>query len=307
MAELSIIVPIYNVEAYLSRCIDSILAQTFTNFELILINDGSPDHCAEIMEAYAKKDARIITIHQENQGVSAARNAGLKIATGKYVGFVDPDDCVYKQMYSKMLKIAEQYSLDIVCCNWTENEKEHECEMKKISIFDSESFYKQLFEIPKIYSDSVCNKIYRKDYVGEIKFRENVTQGEDYLFLNDIYDPKGKMGYIPECLYFIYGRIGSATKSGTWKRMQALEARRTVAHQYKISNKEIYYACVVEGLDLAVRFEKNMLSEKESRKHITWIRKYISNYIRDNVKAIILNKDIYWKTKILYLLKIFYK
>lgn len=307
MAELSIIVPIYNVEAYLPRCIDSILSQTFTKFELILINDGSPDHCAEIMETYAQKDSRIITIHQKNQGVSAARNAGLKIAAGKYISFVDPDDCVDEQMYSKMLKAAVQYSLDIVCCNWKENEKEYECVIKEFATFDSESFYKQLFEIPKIYSDSVCNKVYRKDYVGEIKFRENVTQGEDYLFLNDIYDPKGKMGYIPECLYFIYGRIGSATKSGTWKRMQALEVRKTAAHQYKKNNKKIYYACVIEGLDLAVRFEKNMLSENETREHMTWIRKYISNYVRDNIQAIILNKDIYWKTKILYLMKIFYK
>ena len=89
---LSVIVPVYNVEKYLSRCIDSILSQTFTDFELILVDDGSPDNCGSICDEYAKKDKRIIVIHQQNRGVSSARNKGLDIARGEYVTFVDSDD-----------------------------------------------------------------------------------------------------------------------------------------------------------------------------------------------------------------------
>ena len=92
MPELSIIVPVYKVEPYLPKCIDSILAQTFSDFELILIDDGSPDRCGEICDEYAARDDRVVVIHRENRGVSAARNAGLDAARGEYIGFVDSDD-----------------------------------------------------------------------------------------------------------------------------------------------------------------------------------------------------------------------
>ncbi|HFU5892253.1 TPA: glycosyltransferase family 2 protein, partial [Enterococcus faecium] len=92
MCEISIIVPIYNVEQYLRKCVDSILAQTFTDFEVILVDDGSPDNSGAICDEYAKLDSRVRVIHKENGGLSDARNAGIEIAKGKYLGFVDSDD-----------------------------------------------------------------------------------------------------------------------------------------------------------------------------------------------------------------------
>ena len=94
MPEISIIVPVYNTEKYLHRCIDSILAQTFTDFELILVDDGSPDNCPQICDEYAEKDCRVKVIHQENGGLSAARNAGIDIATGTFIFFCDSDDYI---------------------------------------------------------------------------------------------------------------------------------------------------------------------------------------------------------------------
>lgn len=102
---ISIIVPIYKVEKFLPKCIESILNQTYSDFELILVDDGSPDKCPEICDEYAAKDQRIIVIHQKNSGVSAARNAGLKRAKGQYIGFVDPDDFVAPDMYEKWYKL----------------------------------------------------------------------------------------------------------------------------------------------------------------------------------------------------------
>jgi glycosyltransferase involved in cell wall biosynthesis len=99
MPVISIIVPVYKVEPYLRRCIDSILAQGFTDFECILIDDGSPDNCPTICDEYMEKDKRIVVIHQENKGVSAARNAGLNRAQGKWIGFVDSDDWCDKGMF----------------------------------------------------------------------------------------------------------------------------------------------------------------------------------------------------------------
>ena len=117
--KLSIIVPIYNVEKYLPRCIDSILAQTYTDFELILVDDGSPDNCPQICDEYALKDQRIIVIHQINGGVSDARNTALKISRGKYVAFVDGDDFIIPDAYVQMIKEMDTYELDILtgrCC-----------------------------------------------------------------------------------------------------------------------------------------------------------------------------------------------
>lgn len=104
MKKISIIVPVYNVEKYVEKCIQSLINQSYKNIEIILVDDGSNDRSNKIIDEYAKVDSRILTIHQRNKGVSAARNAGLKVATGEYVGFVDPDDYVDYQMYETMLK-----------------------------------------------------------------------------------------------------------------------------------------------------------------------------------------------------------
>ena len=107
-ALISIIVPIYKVEKYLSRCIDSILAQTYKNLEIILVDDGSPDKCPEICDKYAKEDSRIKVIHKKNGGVSSARNAGLDVATGKYIFFVDSDDIITEDALSNLYEKATE-------------------------------------------------------------------------------------------------------------------------------------------------------------------------------------------------------
>ena len=115
---ISIIVPIYNVEKYLRRCIDSILGQTCRNFEVILVDDGSPDGCGAICDAYAAKDARVTVIHQQNAGVSAARNVGLVYARGELIGFVDPDDFIAPSMYQEMLDAINATGAELAVCGY---------------------------------------------------------------------------------------------------------------------------------------------------------------------------------------------
>ncbi len=112
---ISVIVPVYNVEQYLSRCIDSILAQTYENLEIILVDDGSPDCSGEICDTYAAMDSRITVIHKENGGLSSARNAGIDIAKGEYLGFVDSDDWIEPAMYAQLLALAQKYDVKLVC------------------------------------------------------------------------------------------------------------------------------------------------------------------------------------------------
>lgn len=113
---VSIIVPIYNVEQYISKCIESILAQTYRDFELILVDDGSTDMCGKICDEYAKQDSRVHVIHQENKGVSAARNAGISLAKGEYIMFVDSDDFITENMLEKMHDCIAESGSDIAIC-----------------------------------------------------------------------------------------------------------------------------------------------------------------------------------------------
>ena len=115
---LSIIVPVYNVENYLQKCIDSILAQTLTDFELILVDDGSPDGCPALCDAAAAKDARVRVIHQKNGGLSAARNAGLDVARGAWIGFVDSDDYIAPEMYEKLYRAVQSTGADLALCDY---------------------------------------------------------------------------------------------------------------------------------------------------------------------------------------------
>lgn len=117
MKKLSVIVPIYNVEKFLRRCIDSIINQSYSNLEIILVDDGSPDNCGKICDEYAALDNRIKVIHQANGGLSAARNIGIDSATGEYVAFIDSDDYIASNMYDEMISLMETNDLDIISCN----------------------------------------------------------------------------------------------------------------------------------------------------------------------------------------------
>lgn len=120
-AKISVIVPVYNVELYLRRCLDSIISQSYENLEIILVDDGSLDNCGAICDEYAAKDRRIRAIHKINGGVASARNIGLAVATGDWVGWVDSDDWIEPEMFEVMLKSAENYDADIVICSRVES------------------------------------------------------------------------------------------------------------------------------------------------------------------------------------------
>ena len=117
MPRLSIVVPVYNTESYLIRCLDSIVGQSFTDFELILVDDGSKDNSSVICDCYGKSDGRIKVIHKENEGVSIARNTGMKVAKGEYLTVVDSDDWLETEMYQSMFKYIDEFELDVVMCD----------------------------------------------------------------------------------------------------------------------------------------------------------------------------------------------
>ena len=191
MPKLSVIVPVYNTEKYLRECIDSILAQTFTDFELILVDDGSTDGSGAICDEYAAKDPRIQVIHQENGGITVARKSGVRIARGEYVTFVDSDDWIDKDAYHIML--SEQTE-DIVICNMIKARSDGMHEIKccvKPGKYDKQKlkdcFYPvMLFDFEKCQPavhPSLCNKLIRREIIQNVinNVADGITYGEDAL------------------------------------------------------------------------------------------------------------------------------
>ena len=187
MNKISIIVPIYNVERYLEECIHSILSQTYKNIEIILVDDGSTDRCGEICDRFSEKHENIIVIHQTNQGLPHARNAGLRWATGKYVGFVDSDDVISDHMYEDLIFAIEKESADMAVCNFTVFNK---LGVRAVSHrYTSEVFRYTKGAEDDFYScslDSSCNRIYRNDIIQKLALRfedKSIVAQEDFWFV----------------------------------------------------------------------------------------------------------------------------
>ncbi|TVY05633.1 glycosyltransferase family 2 protein [Paenibacillus cremeus] len=192
--KISVVIPVYNVEKYLQRCIDSILSQTFQEFEVILIDDGSKDSSGQICDEYAKKDKRIKVVHKENARVSAARNDGIKMAKGKYISFIDSDDWIEAAMYRDMFSKAEELSLDLIMCDFKKKSKDYEDKRTqpiREGYYSKEDIMNELFqslimfdyvEFPPTISNCVC--LFRLEFLRtySIYYDEDVHYGEDSIF-----------------------------------------------------------------------------------------------------------------------------
>lgn len=199
---VSIIVPIYRVEPYLRCCVDSILAQTFRNFELILVDDGSPDNCPIICDEYAAKDYRIKVIHKENGGVASARNIGLEASNGAYLSFIDPDDWVKPEFLEEMLEVLQKENADMALCGTTRVWDDG-------SVTEEILPEKRCFELDEIqmlmthgnwYYAVLWNKLYRRESFDGVHFPQNYIH-EDEAVLHRVVGNCRKIAMIPQILY----------------------------------------------------------------------------------------------------------
>ena len=253
---ISIVVPIYNVEKYLPQCIDSILNQSFKDFELILVDDGSTDNCLKICEDYKKLDKRVIVIHKENGGLSSARNAGIKVSRGKYIAFIDSDDFIHKDMYKVLYNNLKNNNLDISICNYTrvnENSLLNDNESNKLSKI---SKYNNIEALNELYTDNrliftvVWNKLYRRDIFENIVFDYGKSDEDEFIIHKILY--KGlNIGYVDKDLYFYRIREDSITGSVfNIKRLDKLEALSNRIKFFKdIDQVELYDKAVKNFID----------------------------------------------------------
>ena len=211
MPKVSFIVPIYNVEKYLRRCIHSILAQTYSDFELILVDDGSSDRCGEICDEYAEKDSRVRVIHQKNSKISAARNAGMEIAAGEWFAFIDSDDWIHED-YLKILMEGVQEDTDIVICECIQTENDSEPDLK-YSTIQYKNMSLQEIEAEPIIRSRVWGRIYRRASLQGHCFISGVEPTEDMCFNELLYSNALKFRVTDAKLYYYYQRSDSAVRS----------------------------------------------------------------------------------------------
>ncbi|QNF26187.1 glycosyltransferase [Metabacillus elymi] len=310
MSKISVIVPVYNVDEFLPNCISSILEQTYKDIELILINDGSTDKSGEICNEFAEKDDRVKVLHNKNSGPSSARNAGIKLAQGEFIAFVDADDTIEPNMYEILLKHSLEHNADIVVCpfktiNLVNNTEAISSIMKDANIiFDKHKIEKQI--IPSILNNKtyslmpIFNKLYKKSlfYSNNIKFDTEKSHSEDARLNFTLLTIINNLVYIEQPLYNYFIR----------ERDSLTNKIRSDLHIYAFDNKNFLIALSKKySLDRYI----NNIREHFSRVVLSYLQEIVNSDLSQNQKYKIISDILgneefksdlnYIKTSSLYL------
>lgn len=298
---ISIIIPIYKVESYIDKCVESVLSQTWKKIEVILVDDGSPDKCGLMCDEYAKKDTRIKVIHKDNGGLSDARNAGVEVATGEYIGFIDSDDWIDENFYEQLIDKMKKTGADIVTAGvkkvWEDGKMEVMTPYQEIQLSNQEAM-KAIIE-ESFLKQPVWYKLYRAD-VARVKFKSGVLH-EDNYWSYQVVAKANKVVVMQEPYYYYRQRSNSIMSSQySEKRLAAIDSKvqrqNFLLQEYPeltdLGCMEMLFAACYQG----ILIRKN--TEKEKRKELfEKIKKMIMEYE--------LSKEGYAKLKITH--KIWYK
>lgn len=203
--KISIIIPIYNVEEYLPHCIDSVLHQTYPHLEILLIDDGSPDRCGEICDEYARRDSRIVTIHQSNGGLSDARNTGIKSASGKYLTFLDSDDWLDPRYIETLYELILKSGSEIAICNFMRTSDEHatsDSAQGEIHEYTNIEALNQIYDQFSVQMRIACGKLYAKSLFTEIRFPVGRVHEDEFTTYRLIYKANKIILTSAELLYY---------------------------------------------------------------------------------------------------------
>ena len=299
MPMISVIVPVYKVEKYIHRCIDSILAQTFTNFELILVDDGSPDNCGAICDEYAAKDARIHVIHQENGGLSAARNAGIDWAfansDSQWLTFIDSDDWVHLQYLQRLLVAAEDRGVDLSVCGYAETQGEEpiiEDQDLVVAVWNPEDFYVQ----HNVNAIVAWGKLYRKECFAGIRYPVGRLH-EDEFTTHKLLFACDKIAVIPEPLYAYYQNPEGITKS-QWNPRRVDGAYGLNAQRLFFRERGFEKAHTMAAAACASHLCKVIDRLRQlpgSKKHLRKVRRLLRCVLRQERGMFPFRKEHWWK------------
>lgn len=238
---ITVIIPIYNAERYLTKCIESVTNQSYKNLEIILVNDGSLDKSLEICEEFSDRDERIVIINKSNGGVSSARNAGLDVACGQFVGFVDSDDYIEVDMFEKLYLSSLEHNADIVECGYMKKDMNYQIIRKvelieDVTVSEYECSYEYLSYINT--TDFNCNKLYKRDLFKEVRF-SNLAFSEDYELNAKVFYKCRRKATIKGCYYnYIDNNFSARNQEFSIKKFDAIEAGKKVFdfHQNRFTN-----------------------------------------------------------------------
>ena len=285
--KISIIVPIYNVDKYLRRCLDSIINQTYKNIEIILVNDGSKDDSLKICKEYKKKDKRVVLIDQKNAGLSMSRNNGIDIATGDYIGFIDSDDVISIYMYEYLLKSIKESNSDISLCPFKafNNDIVFSNDYNNISI-EKDEVIKELLIDRKI-SSHACDKLYKKKLFNNIRFPKG-KKYEDIPVIYKLFLKAKNISFVDTPLYGYYLRDDSITGN------------------YSIETNKDFIEAINKRYDELVKIDKYANYAKLNR--VNSVLRYYLDIVKFRKKDIFKNdfyNDIY--NELLFAKKIYTK
>lgn len=268
---VSVIIPVYNVEDYVEECIESVINQTHTNLEIIIVNDGSKDSSRSKCSRIAERDERIKIIDKENGGLSSARNAGLEIAKGTFLSFVDSDDYIDSRMLETLVSLIAEVGADIACCNYDEvNEKSdfiltHKIRFEGVETYDRRTAL-ELMLAENYFKCFACNKLFRRDLFDGIRYPEGMHY-EDIITLYELLGKSTRLVFTSKALYHYRVRNNSITRAKfTKKNYDVLIPIRRICHENK-DNKRIltgcclYYIYFLDDMILGKCWDKSVYSE----------------------------------------------
>ncbi len=282
---ISIIVPVYNVEKYIRRCVDSLINQTYNNLEIILVDDGSPDNSGAICDEYAEMDRRVKVIHKENGGVSSARNVGLDNVHGKYVGFVDADDYIdlhmYEVLYDNLVNNDADISMGIYAMENSAGEFIPHYNHDVLDVFDKAQTISEMLRQVK-YTCSLCDKIFSVKLIGNLRFDETVSHNEDLLFAYQLMKESNRAVYMSSPMYYYCNNEQSASRVVfSDKNTTMLKAQTIVLEDIKENLSEIYDVALTEYVKTVI-FNLNTIAKSgyQNKEYIEKLRKIV----KDNLK-----------------------
>jgi len=318
MELVSVVVPIYNVEQYLEKCVESICRQTYENLEIILVNDGSPDQCGQMCEEYAKMDNRIKVIHKKNGGLSDARNSGVKLATGKYLLFVDSDDYIAKDLVEKTVTVAEKNNCDMVLYDYYYVEPDN-VEIRSTIVPANKVISLEQEHTLLLAATSACAKLFNREFY--VKANCPFPQGiyfEDLATTSIFFMRAKRVYYLKEPLYYYINRENSIMTGKNFEKSShdKLVALEHILSAYKKEGKYEEYHQELEYLVFANEYfepSKVLALAGEDGEYLEKYRKYMyetfpdihnNKYVKnmgkkDKIHLWILDHKQYWMMRLL--------
>lgn len=298
--EISIIIPSYNEEKYISRCLNSVLNQTFSDFEVLCVDDGSNDNTFDIIKEYSKKDSRIIPMKNPDKGVSSARNFGIDNAKGNYIGFVDSDDFIQPQMYEFLYKAVTENSCDFSVCRYKKTseliEKNFEYKTEKFQPENFVSFNNAEFTSNnELVFSAIWTKLISKEFLNNIRFN-NFRIGEDTVFNSQLFSKNYKAVFVDAELYNYFINTQSVSFTELWhEKWFDLLKTRFISYDLLKENNKILSAFYLErGMKFLLSYRFNLKSSPNENK----FKKPIKNYFKKYYKSFMKCENISLKNKI---------